>query len=469
MRAALLVCLILQSAPTPPDKSAERTLASAVSEDRLRRSVRELVAFGPRMGGTPSGDRASAYLAEYFRRLGLATETFTDAATLTHWEERWRVELASGEAIESAWPYGFSPSIPEARTGRLVMAATLAAPDPAWRGAVVYTPSQIGRGYDAVAASQFRPLAILTSAPNAAPRYLDWARIGELPARSDNPVPVFGVSYLDGRTLASAAGRGDVRVSLVSHLQQGSPRTVVATLAGRESGKYYLVCAHGDSDSGGPGADDNASGVATVMETARVFAELTASGVIPKPRYPIAFAIWGSEYKSTKAYIERQGAGLANLLAVLNFDETGTGAERDAIYFESNDVPWNQTLLRTLEAVAGDYAWQPGFWTEYTTNPSQGGTDSYAFLPRLYKGEGYTPLQIPATTIYTAAWDHLARVAQTRGWESRGTPSPSTLEIDYSLYYHSAGDTPENTTEREPQNMVKAVKAAAIGLLRLDR
>ena len=43
------------------------------------------------------------------------------------------------------------------------------------------------------------------------------------------------------------------------------------------------------------------------------------------------------------------------------------------------------------------------------------------------------------------------------------------LEIDYSVYYHSAGDTPENTTEREPQNMVKAAKAAGIGLLRLDR
>jgi peptidase M28-like protein len=421
------------------------------------------------MGGTPSGDRATAYLAEYFRKLGLATDTFTDNVAWTHWEERWRVELASGEAIESAWPYGFSPSVPEPRAGRLIAVPNLAAPDASWGGAVVYTPSEVGRAYAGLAASEFRPLAILTSAPNAPPRYLDWARIGELPARADNPVPVFAVSYLDGRTLASAAGRGDVRVSLVSHVQQGSPHTVVATLPGREPGKYYLVCAHGDSDSGGPGADDNASGVATVMELARVFSELTSSGAIGKPRYSVRFAVWGSEYKSTKAYIERQGARLADLLGVLNFDETGTGAERDAIYFESNEVPWNQTLLRTLEAVAGDYAWQPGFWTEYTTNPSQGGTDSYAFLPRQYKGEGYTTLQIPATTIYTAAWDHLARVPQTPGWESKGTPSPTTLEIDYSVYYHSAGDTPENTTEREPQNMVKAVKAAGIGLLRLNR
>src|SRR5262245_54358949 len=230
MRAVLLALLILQSAPVPPDTSAERAFASAVSEDRLKRSVRELVNFGPRMGGTPSGDRASAYLAEHFRKLGLRTETFTDVTTLTHWEERWRVELGSGEAIESAWPYGFSPSVPEPRAGKLVMASNLATPDPSWRGAVVYTPAEVVRAYAAVAASEFRPLAILTSAPDASPRYLDWARIGELPARADNPIPVFGVSYLDGRTLASAAGRGDVRVSLVSHLQQGAPKTVVATL-----------------------------------------------------------------------------------------------------------------------------------------------------------------------------------------------------------------------------------------------
>ena len=83
----------------------------------------------------------------------------------------------------------------------------------------------------------------------------------------------------------------------------------------------------------------------------------------------------------------RKGINSSQLRGVFNFDETGTGAERDAIYFESNEVPWNETILRTLEAVAADYAGRPGFWTEYTTNPSQGGTDSYAFLPRKYRGQ----------------------------------------------------------------------------------
>ncbi len=468
MIATLWLLVVLQALPTS-NRSAEQAYADAVSEASLRKGVHDLVALGPRMGGTPSGAKAAGFLDQYFTRLGLKTETVTDPPKLAHWEDRWDVRLGTGEVIESAWPYGFSGSL-EDSSGPLRVVENLASakPDAQWQGAVIYTPGEVGRAYAATASGAHRPLAILTSAPNDPPRYMDWTRISELPAKADNPVPVFGVSYLDGRTLAAAAAaRATLRVSLMSHIEQGSPRTVVATLPGREAGKYYLVCAHGDSDAGGPGADDNASGVATVMEIARVFAELGRAGTLPKPRYAIRFAVWGSEYHSSKAYIDREGAKLGELAGVFNFDETGTGAEREAIYFESNDVPWNAPLLKVLESVAADYAGQPGFWTEYTTNPSQGGTDSYAFLPKKYKGTGTTSLEIPATTIYTAAWDHLASLKQTPGWESKGMPDPANLKIDYSLYYHSSGDTPENTTDREPQNMVKAVKVTGLALLRL--
>jgi Zn-dependent M28 family amino/carboxypeptidase len=255
---------------------------------------------------------------------------------------------------------------------------------------------------------------------------------------------------------------------VTSTIREGRPRTVVATLPGREPDAYYLVCAHGDSDAGGPGADDNASGVATVMEIARVMTGLVKAKTIAPPRHSIRFVVWGAEYASAREYIAREGERLRNLKAVINFDQTGTGAEREAIYFESNEVPWNETLLRTLDRVGADYLNRPGFWTEYATNPSQGGTDSYAFLPRQYRGQGYTNLQIPSTTVYTAAWDSPRTVRQTAGWESKGTPDPTRVTIDYSLYYHSSGDTPENTTEREPQNMVRAVRAAGIALLRLN-
>jgi Zn-dependent M28 family amino/carboxypeptidase len=473
LRPLLLVASVLlawQSALPP--RAGEEAFAALVAEAELRRYVRELVAFGPRMGGTPSNLKSAAYATAFFKKHKLEVETLDDPPALAHWESAWRVELEDGGVIESAWPFGFSASTGGLRTGRLLLVENLSstAPSAEWKGRVIYTPGDVGRAYAAIVKSGHLPAAILTSAPNDPKRYVDWSRLSSLSASATHPVPVFAVSYLDGRSLAAAAQAGrSLRVSLDATIQEGRARTVIATLRGQQPDGYFLVCAHGDSDAGGPGADDNASGVATVMEIARVYATLVASGKVPRPRHSIKFVIWGAEYRSARTFITQEGERLAQLKGVLNFDETGTGAEREAIYFEGNDVPWNETLLRTLEAVAADYVGRPGFWTEYTTNPSQGGTDSYAFLPRQYRGTGQTTLEIPSTTIYTAAWDRLRELEQTPGWESAGTPDPKRLQIDYSLYYHSSGDTPENTTEREPQNMVRAVKASGLALLRLNR
>lgn len=466
----VLLVTLVQAAPA--QKPQEEAFAAGVSEADLRRYVRELVAFGPRMGGTPSNEQSAAYLDAFFRSHGLEVAIQEDAPALAHWETSWSVALEDGGVVESAWPFGFSASTKGTREGQLLLVDDLAkaAPSEAWTGRVIYTPGSVGRAYAAIVKSGYLPAAILSSAPNDPTRYVDWSRLSSLPPSATNPVPAFSVSYVDGRTLASAAQASrTVRVSLDATIREGRGKTVIATLAGQNPNGYYLVCAHGDSDSGGPGADDNASGVATVMEIARVYSSLVRSGRIPRPKYSVRFAVWGAEYRSARTFIEQQGEGLSALKGVMNFDETGTGAERNAIYFESNDVPWNEPMLRTFEAVGAEYAGREGFWTEYTTNPSQGGTDSYAFLPRQYKGTGQTALQIPSTTIYTAAWDKLAELEQTPGWESKGTPDPKTLKIDYSLYYHSSGDTPENTTEREPQNMVRAVKATGITLIRMNR
>ena len=473
MRILLIAVLsLVTAAGQAQQRVEEKAFADKISESDLRRYVRELVGFGPRMGGTPSNEKSAAYLSAFFKKQGLDVAIQEDAPALAHWETSWKVALADGAVIESAWPYGFSASVAGTQFGRLLLVEDLAKATPSeqWKGRVIYTPGAVGRSYAAIAKSGFLPLAILTSSPNDPTKYIDWSRIGSLPANANNPIPVFAVSYVDGRALASAAqAEREVSVALNATIKEGRGKTVIATLRGREPGPYWIVCAHGDSDAGGPGADDNASGVATVMEIARAYAQGVRAGTIPRPKYSIKFIAWGAEYRSARTYIEREGEQLKNLRGVFNFDETGTGAERDAIYFESNDVPWNEQILRTLEQVAGDYAGQPGFWTEYTTNPSQGGTDSYAFLPKKYRGQEYTKLEIPSTTIYTAAWDKLAELDQLPGWESKGMADPKKLKIDYSLYYHSSGDTPENTTEREPQNMVRAVKVTGLALIRLNR
>ena len=58
-------------------------------------------------------------------------------------------------------------------------------------------------------------------------------------------------------------------------------------------------------------------------------------------------------------------------------------------------------------------------------------------------------------------------MTQTPGWASACWPDNTPLEIDYSRYYHSSGDIPEWTTEREPWRMAWAATAGGAALLRL--
>ncbi len=252
-------------------------------------------------------------------------------------------------------------------------------------------------------------------------------------------------------------------------IKMGSPKTVIGKIEGRDKEKYYILTAHGDSDGGGPGADDNASGVAVVLEIARIFQKFIKERILPKPNYSMKFIIPGSEIYSTKEYIERNKDSLGNILGVINFDQCAAGAKRDCIYMEPNDAPVNEKILRIFEKVASDYSGIDGYWEEWTTNPGLGGTDNYAFLPPQYHGSmRYNSFSIPAIALFSCSYGKPTYVEQTEGWESPDWKGGRKIEIDFAEYYHLSGDTPENTIEKEPYNVVRIAKLAAIALYRMQ-
>jgi hypothetical protein len=205
-----------------------------------------------------------------------------------------------------------------------------------------------------------------------------------------------------------------------------------------------------------------------VLEIARNLKSLVQSKAIPMPKFSIQFVVWGTEIHSTEHYVKARKDELEHIMGVINLDEIGTGVTRDCLYFESNDVKHIERLLRTLEAIGEEYAGKKGYWAESTTNPSQGGTDSYVFFPSYLRHLKVPDIKIPSVTVYTGAWNELKRLRQTEGWTSKAWKGhPDSVFIDYSAYYHSSLDLPEMTTEREPYNMVGAVKAVGIALLRL--
>ena len=473
MKSLHLVVLLLVVIPGRicSQVQQEHRAASKVSEKRLLSDVRTLVHAGNRWGGTPSGKRSAAYVAEQFRKSGLDVTVEHDPRRLVFEHQGWSLRVVKprrlGKLIRHEWLSGFSPSA-ESQTVRL---KNLASPDKisSFDSCAVLTASFVNRTlYKNLVAAGAR--CILSYAPADSGSYPDWAMITQLPASDQNKIPCFNLSYNNGSLLRAELERGtDIRIRFDSKSRTGygEPQTVIGTLKGKQS-DAFIVCAHGDSDSGGPGADDNASGVAGVLEVARVLSAMVQTGSLPVPEKSIRFIVWGAEYYSSEQYVRRHQDSLSKILGVMNYDEIGTGAGRNCLYVESNDVPHNIPMMTILNAVGEEYAGKRGFWREATTNPSQGGTDSYVFLPDFLKRIGLPAVKIPSVTIYTAAWSTPKALKQTKGWTSTAWKGPrDSVIIDYSRYYHSSLDTPQRTTEREPWNMVWASKAVVISLIRL--
>ncbi|MCX7919007.1 MAG: M28 family peptidase [bacterium] len=106
-------------------------------------------------------------------------------------------------------------------------------------------------------------------------------------------------------------------------------RNVVAIQNGQDSSGYYLICAHCDSysnvaGSGGPapGADDNASGTAAILEIARILSSVNT-------KYPIRYIAFGAEEQGmvgSNSYASTAYYAGDSIFGVINLDMVGFNA-----------------------------------------------------------------------------------------------------------------------------------------------
>ncbi len=75
-------------------------------------------------------------------------------------------------------------------------------------------------------------------------------------------------------------------------------------------------------DHPSPGANDNASGCATILEVARSLARLSGAGVLPPPRRTIRF-VWPAEIEGTIALLNARPGQAARTDAVIHMDMVG--------------------------------------------------------------------------------------------------------------------------------------------------
>lgn len=294
-----------------------------LTEQALKGHVRALAQLGPRLAGTEAEQRAAAYVAEFLSKLG--AEVRLQRFPIIRWRcHKVDVAVRSGKDWRRlpALPIGHTPSTDGTVQGRPVVIEYLRPDNPALRACRGRIGLVLGLwGEDPenlLALARARPAAALfvdDRFPSAEPVQdglpMGWVKKLRVPAAT--------IPYMDAWELA--ASRATVRVCIDCERQRGESVNVVARIPGRSSGaRGLLICAHHDSVAIGPGADDDATGVACVLEIAAALAR-------DKVSRDVWVATFGCEEHlsvGAEAFVRTETSLVKRLGVVLNFDSVGS-------------------------------------------------------------------------------------------------------------------------------------------------
>lgn len=246
----------------------------------------------------------------------------------------------------------------------------------------------------------------------------------------------FAVSPRIGRWLADLcerAQRGEgnpprVRGRVRARLSDGTLEVVSATVPG-ESDEEVVIVSHLCHPT--PFANDNTSGVAANLETARVLAELAREGALPPLKRTVRF-LWMPEMTGTFAYLQAREHTLSRLLCGLNLDMVG----------ERQEVTGSVLLVERPSEAA------PGFAADLLA----------ALRAAVYvagsghAGQGAFPLTRLAETPFNGGSDHYILSDPTVGVDT-----PMLIQWP-DRFYHTTADTPDKV---DPQSLANAATIAA--------
>ncbi len=139
----------------------------------------------------------------------------------------------------------------------------------------------------------------------------------------------------------------------------GQAENILGILPGKEPG-YIVICAHYDhlgiiNDQLYPGANDNASGVAIVMELINQLVER-------KPTYSILFALWSAEEMGllgSKYFCSNPTVPLQEIKAVVNFDSIGNISDnKELLAWQAKENETSKRIIDILEKDGWTIKWE---------------------------------------------------------------------------------------------------------------
>ncbi len=189
-----------------------------------------------------------------------------------------------------------------------------------------------------------------------------WGHLAPERAREGTPGFAFMLSPARGRALAQRLARGErlrARVHLRVEMRwPGQMKMVIAEIPGtRIRDQDIVFTAHLDHPS--PGANDNASGSAVLLEIARVLLTLIRQGKIAPPLRTIRFW-WVTEIEGTYRYFFAHPEEASRLLININIDQAGGDRHGRTDFIAIRQPSWMGTfaddVLRAIARLASDLA-----------------------------------------------------------------------------------------------------------------
>jgi len=159
-------------------------------------------------------------------------------------------------------------------------------------------------------------------------------RWGHLDGFKETRTLAFMISLGAARQLQARLAAGEEIVfdaEVRAHLREGRYALATAVIPGTDPGvakEEIVFSCHLDHPR--PGANDNASGCVSILESARALKRLVEGGVLPPPRRSLRF-IWPAEIEGSIIYLSSLN-DTSHIKANIHLDMVGGGAETKSVF-----------------------------------------------------------------------------------------------------------------------------------------
>ena len=187
------------------------------------------------------------------------------------------------------------------------------------------------------------------------PGLLRWGHLKSFPKK---PTFAFMVSLKQARAWQARLASGKVvrlEAHVAAHRHASEYEIVTARIRGADAKLAEQEIAFScHLDHPHPGANDNASGCATILEVARTFAKLVRDGRLARPARTLRF-IWPPEIEGTTVLLNARPDFARKIRAVVHMDMVGGGPETKAVFHVTRSAASTPTFINEVAEAFGRF------------------------------------------------------------------------------------------------------------------